>query len=386
MTDPSPPKQAGYLRTRLLLVGGLLGATLLGGWWLLAGRNHSGNQLSALDRLDPAQIPPRERFDWQPPELVAVFGSHRGRAWEELNCAAIDPQGRWLAGGGNAKVVRLWPVAHPERGTVLRGHQDGVNVVAFSPSGRVLASGSHDHTIRLWDLSGDRPRPGSVLRGHGDSVLTLAFAPDGKWLASGGLDGAVGLWHLQGNLPLDRATLYGHPGGVKAVAFAPDGQLLATAGGRNASTKRLKDHAVRLWTPDGRTFGPLRRLEGHTAWVTSLAFTPDGEELFSCSQDGTVRRWSVEGKKPKGRLIHRQKSWAMSVCVAPEGRAIAAAFLDGRVIVWDGAGRRKLYQWRFPGPVHHLVFAADGKHLLSANGNGTVYILRLALPAPFPQP
>ena len=34
---------------------------------------------SPLDRLDPAQIPAAERFDWQPKELVAVLGSHRGR-------------------------------------------------------------------------------------------------------------------------------------------------------------------------------------------------------------------------------------------------------------------------------------------------------------------
>ncbi len=31
-----------------------------------------------LDALDPARIPPEERFPWQPPELVAVLGEHRG--------------------------------------------------------------------------------------------------------------------------------------------------------------------------------------------------------------------------------------------------------------------------------------------------------------------
>src|SRR5438045_3855656 len=34
---------------------------------------------SAMDGLDPAKIPPLERFDWQPKELVGVLGEHRGR-------------------------------------------------------------------------------------------------------------------------------------------------------------------------------------------------------------------------------------------------------------------------------------------------------------------
>lgn len=33
------------------------------------------------------------------------------------------------------------------------------------------------------------------------------------------------------------------------------------------------------------------------------------------------------------------------------------------------------------GQVHQVAFAADGRHLGTANGNGTVYILRLAPPS-----
>jgi hypothetical protein len=36
---------------------------------------------SPLDKLDPAQIPASERFDWQPKHLVAVLGEHRQRHW-----------------------------------------------------------------------------------------------------------------------------------------------------------------------------------------------------------------------------------------------------------------------------------------------------------------
>jgi len=48
---------------------------------------------------------------------------------------------------------------------------------------------------------------------------------------------------------------------------------------------------VRLWrAADGAL---LRTLEGHTAGVWSVAFSPGGETLASGSWDNTVRLWGV---------------------------------------------------------------------------------------------
>ena len=38
----------------------------------------------------------------------------------------------------------------------------------------------------------------------------------------------------------------------------------------------------------------------------------------------------------------------------------------------------KWKEWHFPGPVHGVTFAPDSRHLAVANGNGTIYLLRLA--------
>jgi ECF sigma factor len=41
---------------------------------------------------------------------------------------------------------------------------------------------------------------------------------------------------------------------------------------------------------------------------------------------------------------------------------------------------RKLAAQKLPGYVHGVAFAPDGRHLATVNGNGTVYVLRLAKP------
>ena len=66
------------------------------------------------------------------------------------------------------------------------------------------------------------------------------------------------------------------------MAFSPDGRQLASAS---------EDKTIRLW--DALTGQEILTLKGHTGEVRSVAFSPDGKRLASGGEGGTVRVWDA---------------------------------------------------------------------------------------------
>jgi WD40 repeat protein len=129
-----------------------------------------------------------------------------------------------------------------------------------------------------------------TLEGHTQSVNSVAFSPDGRLLASGSCgqgnyiiictQGEIRLWEVASGREV--RSLSGHTSWVNSVAFSPDGRLLASGS---------HDKTIKLWeVASGRE---VRSLTGHTDEVTSVAFSPDGRLLASGSRDETIKLWDI---------------------------------------------------------------------------------------------
>ena len=273
---------------------------------------------------------------------------------ENVAAIAVAPDGRLVATGERAALVKLWDARTRALQRRLQAHSAPVSSLAFSPDGKWLASGSFDQWIRVWDVGSGRPT--LALSDHPGHVKSLAFSSDGRLLASTGADG-IRVWDLpSGSL---RSKL-SNPRGVVAAVFSPDRTVLASAGGDGVKlwdvvtgslTQRLAAGTDELilalaFSPDGRWLagggtgrraklwdvrtGTLRRTSepGHD-FIRAVAFSDDGSTLIVVDRTAT-RVWNIVSGSIRSVLEAARFS---AVAVSSNGQTMAAAMGDAAVKV-----------------------------------------------------
>jgi WD40 repeat protein len=117
-------------------------------------------------------------------------------------------------------------------------------------------------------------------------------------------------------------VLMGHSYFVLSAGFSPDGTKLVSAS---------KDKTLRLWNV--ATGECEQTLAGHSSAVNSAGFSPDGTKLVSASNDTTLRMWDVATGECEQTL--RGHSGAVrSAGFSPDGTKLVSAGFDKTVRLW----------------------------------------------------
>jgi RNA polymerase sigma factor (sigma-70 family) len=293
-----------------------------------------------------------------------------------VNAVLFTPDGRVLTPGDAEHPLRVWEPTTGKERRPWEGKARHVGSMALSPDGRTLATGLPEGAIQFWDVATGRElRPVKVP--HWGAVWCVAFSPDGRTLAACGNDGKVRLWDVAAGKVV--RELSADPRGLLRVAFSPDGATLAAAAG---------DGVIGLW--DAAT-GELRlRLEGHREWVRSLTFSPDGKLLASIttthsqSTERALRLWEVKTGKELvhlalGQQVGVHAHGGQDVLFAHDGKTLVTADRDGTVSLWEvatGALRRRFHG--HTAAAGRLAFSADGRILASASSDTTVLLWDVA--------
>jgi WD40 repeat protein len=322
---------------------------------------------SPLDRLSPANIPPMEKFDWQPKELVGILGEHRGRHGAAVASVAFSSDGSFIASGGG-NLVRIWnPTKMRLIGTAGHG---ATTAIAVTPDNKHVIAGNAYGSVAVWDLpKGQPPRQRFSVAAATSPIYSIACHPNNKIIAVACFDNAIRLYDISGTAIKEAGQIDGHTRAVYSVAFAPDGKTLASGS---------EDQTARIWETTSGGFKELSRIAGHTAGVRSVAYTASGKTLATGCADGTIRLWSMPAKeRPKLPRIQHQgpKGAVTSLSFSRSGSTLAANCSDNTVRLWNVSAtvvRERFKLEGHEGTVNSVAYSPDMKLLVSGSDDWTV--------------
>ncbi|MBN9125397.1 MAG: hypothetical protein J0I60_11860 [Nitrosospira sp.] len=315
---------------------------------------------------------------------------------QEVVAVAASSDGRWVASGGEDAIVRVWNVADFDQANPqpreFKGHDALIERLVFpSFSNSILLSTGDDGRIIGWNVE-ERCR---ILQTKSQDVKINDIAADrGGFIAAAGADGSILLFKVDyhhrcgggsqaASSPpefdlITDGRLGKHGGMALGVAFNPEGDQMASAG---------QDGSIRIWgekTP-GFSFAQLELAldpslpAAGRGNITAIAISPNGELIAAGDQNGNVYLWQRPAISPLPVSLPPLSIWPAHTgavhglaYVQAGGRPILVSGGDDGVVKrWDTA-HNAIDMKDNAGPIRSIAVSPDGKTLVAGSKDGTV--------------
>jgi WD40 repeat protein len=155
------------------------------------------------------------------------------------------------------------------------------------------------------------------------------------------------------SISLDKVTdLNDHKETINYIAFSRDGKQMASCS---------EDNMVYIWdTTNWKHTGTLRSEDE----PLGVAFAPDGKHVFVIDHDSRLSRWDIDSGV---RQTNDKIGCAVNdIKISPDGKTLAIACDAKKIVIWDVAENKlnkKLAGHK--NDVMSLSFSADGRKLIS---------------------
>jgi WD40 repeat protein len=290
----------------------------------------------------PAQVPEWAvaglEFSPDGTRLAMLWGGN----WE------TSPYDLWILDVGTGEVelfidaVAIWEAHWSPNGTLLAGIQ-----VSYYP---IVENAPEESTFMIWDSHtgelGGQYRPEEYTSAHEEDITenpaALTWLSDTQIIAASGpptlsvIDLERDAITMLQNQPDQRGeeavgsvgSFLDRMGRLQLIDWRADGNLLALVGN---STLPHNTGEITIWDLDRGQLAAI--LEGHTWFVTSVAWHPDDDLLASGSMDDTMRLWNTVTYSEIASFSH--DNFVSSIAWNQQGNFLASVTQNGTVYLWE---------------------------------------------------
>lgn len=245
--------------------------------------------------------------------------------------------------------------------TVLqKGHTDYVRAYDFSPDNQFIATGGFDNVVLFWDLkSGKQIRTYSV---HTERIRTVEFSLDQKSILTLGADNKVKVFEVETgqqllSVDVQNNDLYkAYYSATGRYFYAIDNRdevyIWEIATGNEVASLKSEysahnepalihldeDKALSVNGYEGAVVLSMATddtlLSIPFDKVHSMSFSPNGENMVTCSWDGNVKVWNLLTGMLVGKMdLHQGDAYAIKY--DPKSRFVASGGADNQIVLWD---------------------------------------------------
>jgi len=258
--------------------------------------------------------------------MISVRDGKCERRIREKSCPAaslaISSDNQTIAIASEDGSLGTCRISSPSGLRTIREPGDKIRNVTLDPSGKeslIIFQRSHpaifDPQSREWK---------KAFTGLSGNVTCFTIAPGGSCFAAAGDDGMLRIWRRDRHVPVLTIPLYHRH--MSCAEFSQDARLLVAG---------FDDGTIRVIVPEDKNFG--KEWKAHGRAVSSIAISPEGNQLLSTRWDGYVRLWNIPGRELV-RTLSRQSGAVTGISLIEDTGLVIAGYSDGTVRQFDREG------------------------------------------------
>lgn len=242
----------------------------------------------------------------------------------------------------------------------LEGDVDGLTCMAITPNKQTLFSGDNKGNIRVWNLNTRKLK--YVQPTKSGPIISLDISSDGKSLASGSMIfNTIKIWDIEPEKLEQRCTLKDLRGGqVYSLAFSVDGQNVFSLSPYGSTMN------WNLITKKGQRF------EGDK-WAAQC-FAISRNRQFIVTGMHEVNLWDTTTGKLK-KILQPSRYPVYFLSISDDEKTIVGYCENNIINVWDVDTGSILNEFNWhSAPITSLAISNDGKTLISSSYDNSIKI------------